>query len=87
MEIAPAARVRILDAAALCSVHRQRDGSRRAGRSEHARLERRLERALGGGDRRLGAVVILLCVFGALPSVLMPLAVAVAAILNTFTLV
>ena len=32
-------------------------------------------------------MVILLCVFGALPSVLMPLAVAVAAILNTFTLV
>ena len=32
-------------------------------------------------------MVILRCVFGALPSVLMPLAVAVAAILNTFTLV
>ena len=35
----------------------------------------------------LGALVILLFVFGTLPAVLMPLAVAVAAILNTFTLV
>jgi RND superfamily putative drug exporter len=42
-----------------------------------------LEAAIGG----LGALVILLFVFGTLPAVLMPLAVAVAAILNTFTLV
>jgi len=35
----------------------------------------------------LGALVILLFVFGTLPAVLMPIAVAVAAILNTFTLV
>jgi RND superfamily putative drug exporter len=40
--------------------------------------------ALIGG---LGALVILLFVFGTLPAVLMPLVVAVAAILNTFTLV
>jgi putative drug exporter of the RND superfamily len=42
-----------------------------------------LEAMIGG----LGALVILLFVFGTLPAVLMPLAVAVAAILNTFTLV
>ena len=35
----------------------------------------------------LGAIVILLFVFGTLPAVLMPIAVAAAAILNTFTLV
>jgi RND superfamily putative drug exporter len=40
--------------------------------------------ALIGG---LGALVVLLFVFGTLPAVLMPLAVAVAAIMNTFTLV
>jgi RND superfamily putative drug exporter len=42
-----------------------------------------LEALIGG----LGALVILLFVFGTLPAVLMPLLVAVAAILNTFTLV
>jgi len=42
-----------------------------------------LEAVIGG----LGALVILLFVFGTLPAVLMPIAVAVAAILNTFTLV
>jgi putative drug exporter of the RND superfamily len=42
-----------------------------------------LEGVVGG----LGALVILLFVFGTLPAVLMPIAVAVAAILNTFTLV
>jgi putative drug exporter of the RND superfamily len=42
-----------------------------------------LEAVIGG----LGALVILLFVFGTLPAVLMPLVVAVAAILNTFTLV
>src|SRR5919202_3282188 len=42
-----------------------------------------LEAVIGG----LGALVILLFVFGTLPAVLMPLAVAIAAILNTFTLV
>jgi RND superfamily putative drug exporter len=42
-----------------------------------------LETAIGG----FGALVILLFVFGTLPAVLMPLAVAGAAILNTFTLV
>jgi RND superfamily putative drug exporter len=40
--------------------------------------------ALIGG---IGAVVVLLFVFGTLPAVLMPLLVAVASILNTFTLV
>src|SRR2546429_3247876 len=35
----------------------------------------------------LGALVILLFVFGTLPAVLMPIVVALAAILNTFTLV
>jgi RND superfamily putative drug exporter len=42
-----------------------------------------LEAVIGG----LGALVILLFVFGTLPAVAMPIAVAVAAILNTFTLV
>ncbi len=42
-----------------------------------------LEAVIGG----LGALVILLFVFGTLPAVLMPLVVAVVAILNTFTLV
>ena len=42
-----------------------------------------LEALIGG----LGALVILLFVFGTLPAVLIPLVVAVAAILNTFTLV
>jgi RND superfamily putative drug exporter len=42
-----------------------------------------LEAMIGG----LGALVILLFVFGTLPAVLMPMVVAVAAILNTFTLV
>ena len=39
------------------------------------------------GDRGVGALVILLFVFGTLPAVLMPLVVAISAILNTFTLV
>ena len=43
-----------------------------------------LVEALVGG---LGALVILLFVFGTLPAVLIPLVVAAAAILNTFTLV
>src|SRR5215470_16552805 len=42
-----------------------------------------LEAVVGG----LGAIVILLFVFGTLPAVLMPVVVAAAAILNTFTLV
>jgi RND superfamily putative drug exporter len=42
-----------------------------------------LEALIGG----LGALIILLFVFGTLPAVLLPLVVAVAAILNTFTLV
>jgi RND superfamily putative drug exporter len=42
-----------------------------------------LEGVVGG----IGALVILLFVFGTLPAVLMPIVVAVAAILNTFTLV
>jgi RND superfamily putative drug exporter len=42
-----------------------------------------LEGVIGG----LGALIILLFVFGTLPAVLMPIVVAVAAILNTFTLV
>src|SRR5438093_2182888 len=42
-----------------------------------------LEALVGG----LGALVILLFVFGTLPAVLMPIAVAIGAILNTFTLV
>ncbi len=43
-----------------------------------------LVEALIGG---IGALIILLFVFGTLPAVLMPLVVAIAAILNTFTLV
>ena len=43
-----------------------------------------LAEALIGG---IGALVVLLFVFRTLPAVLMPLAVAIAAILNTFTLV
>src|SRR5215467_3022963 len=42
-----------------------------------------LEAVIGG----LGALVILLFVFGTLPAVLLPIVIAVAAILNTFTLV
>jgi RND superfamily putative drug exporter len=42
-----------------------------------------VEAMIGG----LGALVILLFVFGTLPAILMPVAVAAAAILNTFTLV
>lgn len=42
-----------------------------------------IETAIGA----VGALVILLFVFGTLPAVLMPLAVALASILNTFTLV
>ncbi len=42
-----------------------------------------VEAMIGG----LGAIIILLFVFGTLPAVLMPIAVAVGAILNTFTLV
>src|SRR5438874_1547920 len=42
-----------------------------------------LEGMIGG----IGALIILLFVFGTLPAVLMPIVVAVAAILNTFTLV
>jgi len=42
-----------------------------------------LEAMVGG----VGALIILLFVFGTLPAVLMPIAVAIAAILNTFTLV
>jgi RND superfamily putative drug exporter len=42
-----------------------------------------VEAMIGG----LGAIVILLFVFGTLPAVLIPVAVAAAAILNTFTLV
>src|SRR3954465_12586170 len=43
-----------------------------------------LPEALIGG---LGCLVILFFVFGTLPAVLMPITVAIAAILNTFTLV
>ena len=43
-----------------------------------------LTEALIGG---LGSIVILFFVFGTLPAVLIPIAVAIAAILNTFTLV
>ncbi len=42
-----------------------------------------VEAVIGG----LGALVILLFVFGTLPAVLMPIVVAIAAILNTFTLI
>jgi RND superfamily putative drug exporter len=43
-----------------------------------------LTESLIGG---LGALVILLFVFGTMPAVLMPIAIAIASILNTFTLV
>ena len=43
-----------------------------------------LTEALIGG---LGATIILLFVFGTLPAVLMPILMAVASILNTFTLI
>ena len=43
-----------------------------------------LTEALIGG---LGALVILLFVFGTLPGVAMPIAIAIASILNTFTLI
>ncbi len=42
-----------------------------------------LEAVIGG----LGALVILMFVFGTLPAVLIPIAIALAAILNTFTLI
>jgi RND superfamily putative drug exporter len=42
-----------------------------------------LEAMIGG----VGALIILLFVFGTLPAILMPIAIAVASILNTFTLV
>jgi RND superfamily putative drug exporter len=42
-----------------------------------------IEALIGG----LGALVILLFVFGTLPAMMMPIAVAIAAILNTYTLV
>ena len=42
-----------------------------------------LEGVIGG----IGALIILLFVFGTLPAVLMPIAVAIASILNTFTLI
>jgi len=42
-----------------------------------------LEGMIGG----VGALIILLFVFGTLPAILMPIAIAVSAILNTFTLV
>jgi putative drug exporter of the RND superfamily len=42
-----------------------------------------LEAVVGG----IGALVILLFVFGTLPAVLIPIAIAIASILNTFTLV
>jgi RND superfamily putative drug exporter len=42
-----------------------------------------LEAVIGG----LGALIILMFVFGTLPAVLIPIAVALAAILNTFTLI
>ena len=61
----------------------------------HDPLEEASTHGSGGGSSVLletaigafGALVILLFVFGTLPAVLMPLAVAMAAILNTFTLV
>jgi RND superfamily putative drug exporter len=42
-----------------------------------------LEAVIGG----IGALIILLFVFGTLPAVLMPIVVAIASILNTFTLI
>ena len=61
----------------------------------HDPLEEASKHASGGGSSvlleavigGLGALVILLFVFGTLPAVLMPLVVALAAILNTFTLI
>jgi RND superfamily putative drug exporter len=60
----------------------------------HDPLEEASSHGSGGGNvlveamiGGLGAVVILLFVFGTLPAILMPIAVAAAAILNTFTLV
>src|SRR5207247_5905399 len=60
----------------------------------HDPLEEASSHGSGGGNvlveamiGGLGAIVILLFVFGTLPAVLMPIAVAVASILNTFTLV
>jgi RND superfamily putative drug exporter len=41
------------------------------------------EALIGGG----GALIILMFVFGTLPAILMPIAVAIASILNTFTLI
>ncbi|HZS31559.1 MAG TPA: MMPL family transporter [Gaiellaceae bacterium] len=60
----------------------------------HDPLEEASSHGSGGGNvlveamiGGLGAIVILLFVFGTLPAILMPVAVAAAAILNTFTLV
>jgi putative drug exporter of the RND superfamily len=60
----------------------------------HDPLEEASSHGSGGGNvlvegliGGLGAIFILLFVFGTLPAMLMPVAVAVAAILNTFTLV
>src|SRR5262249_5946882 len=61
----------------------------------HDPLEEASQHGSGGGSSvlvetvigGLGALVILLLVFGTLPAVLMPIVVAVASILNTFTLV
>jgi putative drug exporter of the RND superfamily len=58
-------------------------------------LDEATKNGSGGGDSALlealigglGALVILLFVFGTLPAVLTPIVVAIAAILNTFTLV
>ena len=61
-----------------------RDALDEASKSGQASGANVLAEALIGG---LGALVVLLFVFGTLPAVLMPLAVAAAAILNTFTLV
>ena len=47
----------------------------------------RPERPRRGADRRPRRAVILFFVFGTLPAVLLPLAIAVSSILNTFTLV
>ena len=65
----------------------ERHRPRRARRGEQAGRAAApsvLVEALIGG---IGALVVLLFVFGTLPAVLMPLAVALAAIMNTFTLV
>jgi len=60
----------------------------------HDPLEEASTHGSGGGSvlveamiGALGAIIILLFVFGTLPAILMPVAVAAAAILNTFTLV